>query len=76
MVCIIRFVHRSAPYHHFGFMVDDVDETSARIDAAGGTYLSGDVSLTGGFYEIKFRDPNGVIVDITQNGWVTDTADD
>ena len=62
--------------HHFGFMVDDVDETSARIDEAGGTYLSGDVSQTGGFYEIKFRDPNGVIVDITQNGWITDAADD
>ena len=57
-------------------MVDDVDETSARIDEAGGTYLSGDVSQTGGFYEIKFRDPNDVIVDITQNGWITDAADD
>ena len=62
--------------HHFGFLVDDVDKTTSRIEGAGGTYLSGDVSNTGGFYEIKFRDPNGVIVDITQNGWITGAADD
>ncbi|MDH3739095.1 MAG: VOC family protein [Alphaproteobacteria bacterium] len=62
--------------HHFGFLVDDVDDTTSRIKDAGGTYLSGDVSQTGGFYEIKFRDPNGVIVDITENGWVTGPADD
>ena len=61
--------------HHFGFLVDDVDETSARIEGAGGSYLSGDVAQTGGFYEIKFRDPNGVIVDITHNGWKTTAAD-
>ncbi len=61
--------------HHFGFKVDDVEETSARIVDAGGAYLSGDVAHTGGFYEIKFRDPNGVIVDITHNGWKTSAAD-
>ena len=61
--------------HHFGFLVDDVDATSARIEDAGGSYLSGDVAHTGGFYEIKFRDPNGVIVDITHNGWKTSAAD-
>lgn len=61
--------------HHFGFLVDDVDETKARIEDAGGSYLSGDVAHTGGFYEIKFRDPNGVIVDITGNGWKTSATD-
>ncbi len=60
--------------HHFGFLVDDVEETSARIVDAGGSYLSGDVAHTGGFYEIKYRDPNGVIVDITHNGWKTDAS--
>ncbi len=23
----------------------------------------------GGFYEVKYLDPNGVVVDITENGW-------
>ncbi len=61
--------------HHFGFLVDDVAETQTRIEDAGGSYLSGDVAHTGGFYEIKFRDPNGVIVDITHNGWKTQAGD-
>ena len=61
--------------HHSGFVVDDVDEASTCIIEAGGTYLSGDVAHTGGFYEIKFRDPNGIIVDITHNGWKTGAAD-
>jgi catechol 2,3-dioxygenase-like lactoylglutathione lyase family enzyme len=61
--------------HHFGFVVDDIAETSARIADAGGTHLSGEESNTGGFYEIKFRDPNGVIFDINHNGWKTDPAD-
>jgi len=61
--------------HHFGFVVDDVAETSARIEGAGGSHLSGEESHTGGFYEIKFRDPNGVIFDINHNGWKTGKAD-
>lgn len=55
--------------HHFGFVVDDIADTSALIEEAGGTHLSGEESNTGGFYEIKFRDPNGVIFDINHNGW-------
>ena len=62
--------------HHFGFLVDDVEAASAAIVDAGGSYLSGDVAQTGGFYEIKYCDPNGVIVDITHNGWKTAAADD
>ena len=23
----------------------------------------------GGFYEVKFHDPDGIVVDITANGW-------
>lgn len=29
----------------------------------------GEVAAGGGFYEIKYHDPNGVVVDITANGW-------
>jgi methylmalonyl-CoA/ethylmalonyl-CoA epimerase len=56
--------------HHFGIWVDDVHETRKRIEEAGGQYLMGEPSVKGGsFYEIKFHDVNGVIVDITHNGW-------
>lgn len=61
--------------HHFGFIVDDIADTSARIEAAGGTHLSGEESNTGGFYEIKFRDPNGVIFDINHSGWKTGNSE-
>lgn len=57
--------------HHFGFVVDDVGDTAGRIEAAGGTWLTGEASKTGGFYEIKYRDPNGVIFDINEGGWRT-----
>ncbi len=55
--------------HHLGFWVDDVQQSRKAIEAAGGTYWMGDVSTTGGFYEVKYHDPNGVVVDITQDGW-------
>jgi predicted enzyme related to lactoylglutathione lyase len=58
--------------HHFGFVVDDVQATIKDIEAAGGTYLMGEEANPGAFYEIKYRDPNGAIFDITANGWRTE----
>jgi methylmalonyl-CoA/ethylmalonyl-CoA epimerase len=29
----------------------------------------GDVNHDGGFYEVKYFDPQGVVVDITEHGW-------
>ena len=58
--------------HHIGFWVDDIGEAEKKVEAAGGTYMmgrpeKGDTSTM--FYEEKYRDPNGVIVDITDLGW-------
>lgn len=56
--------------HHMGIWVDDVDETRKRVEAAGGKWLMGDPDPQHGtFYEVKFTDPNGVIFDLTHNGW-------
>ena len=55
--------------HHFGFWVDDVEASRKVIEAAGGKHWMGEPSDDGGFYEVKFRDPDGLVVDITQNGW-------
>lgn len=57
--------------HHIGFWVDDIEEAERKIDAAGGKYFSGrpDEKAPTTFYEMKFRDPNGVIIDCTHLGW-------
>ena len=57
--------------HHIGFWVDDVPATEAKIEGAGGSYFQGrpkeEAPTT--FYEMKFRDPDGIIVDVTHLGW-------
>ena len=55
--------------HHMGFWVDDVKVTRKAIEAEGGRYWMGEAVEGDGFYEVKYRDPNGVVVDITENGW-------
>lgn len=55
--------------HHLGFWVDAVDETREKIEERGATYLTGEPVESGGFYEVKYRDPNGIIFDITHTGW-------
>lgn len=56
--------------HHFGFWVDDIKETQAKVKEAGGKYWMGEVAEKGNiFYEVKYRDPNGIVIDLTENGW-------
>jgi catechol 2,3-dioxygenase-like lactoylglutathione lyase family enzyme len=56
--------------HHFGFIVDDVAETQKRVEAAGGTFFMdlGD-NIEKENFERKFRDPDGIIIDISRKGW-------
>ena len=55
--------------HHFGFLVEDVEATRTKIEAAGGKHWMGEEKKAGGFYEVKFHDPNGIAFDISANGW-------
>lgn len=59
--------------HHLGFWVDDVDKTKEALEENGGQYMMGEVSKStgddSGYYEIKYRDPDNIIVDITHSGW-------
>jgi methylmalonyl-CoA/ethylmalonyl-CoA epimerase len=59
--------------HHLGFWVDDVEVTRKALEENGGSYMMGEVSKeetsNSGYYEIKYRDPNNIIVDITHSGW-------
>jgi lactoylglutathione lyase len=56
--------------NHFGFQVDDLAETQKKIEASGGTFFFdlGDDRL--GNFERKFKDPDGVVFDISKNGWL------
>lgn len=55
---------------HFGMWVDSVEESDERIRAAGGSYLTGRKETNPNvFYEVKYRTPEGVIFDVTENGW-------
>lgn len=56
--------------HHIGVWVKDIDEARKTVEKAGGTYYMGEVPVKGNiFYEVKYRDPNGVIIDLTDHGW-------
>jgi len=57
--------------HHFGFIVEDVTATRKAIEAAGGTHWMGEPAEGGGFYEVKYHDPDGNAFDITAKGWKT-----
>jgi methylmalonyl-CoA/ethylmalonyl-CoA epimerase len=60
-------------YHglvHFGMWVDNLEETAKKVADAGGSYFGGrpdDNPNT--FYEVKYKDPNGIVFDLTHNGW-------
>ena len=56
--------------HHFGFIVDDLEDMSKKIEEYGGKFHR---ELKGGGgvdFERKFRDPDGVIFDISHKGWI------
>jgi catechol 2,3-dioxygenase-like lactoylglutathione lyase family enzyme len=58
--------------HHLGFWVDDVAKSRKSIEASGGEYWMGEVPSdvdNNTFYEVKFHDPNGIVVDVSANGW-------
>jgi predicted enzyme related to lactoylglutathione lyase len=55
--------------HHFGFQVDDVAETQKRIEANGGKFFFDLGDERHGNFERKFKDPDGVIFDISAGGW-------
>lgn len=57
--------------HHFGFEVEDVEASRKAIEAAGGSHWMGEAKKDGGYYEVKFHDPDGVVVDVTESGWRT-----
>lgn len=55
---------------HFGMWVDDTDEMDRRIKEAGGSYMTGRFEKNPNvFYEVKYKTPEGIVFDVTANGW-------
>jgi len=55
---------------HFVMWVDSLDDTDARVKAAGGSYLTGRKEANPNvYYEVKYTTPEGIVFDITESGW-------
>ena len=55
--------------YHFGMWVDDLDAAEKKVMDAGGTYLAGRPTSPNSFYEAKYKDPIGIVFDLTHKGW-------
>ncbi len=56
--------------HHIGFMVDDPDEISRRVEQRGGAQLGAAPGPPGRNAERKLSDPDGIVFDISKKGWL------
>jgi methylmalonyl-CoA/ethylmalonyl-CoA epimerase len=57
--------------HHFGFWIDDVEETRRRLSDSGAEYRFGRPEAANtSFFEEKYKGPDAVMIDITEHGWV------
>jgi catechol 2,3-dioxygenase-like lactoylglutathione lyase family enzyme len=66
--------------HHFGFQVEDLEATEARLQAANADKRPQiNMAMSPGTshrnFEVKYRGPDGVIFDISSTGWVGTSAD-
>ena len=55
--------------YHFGMWVDDLDAAEKKVVDAGGVYLAGRPTSPNSFYEAKYKDPAGIVFDLTHRGW-------
>jgi len=57
--------------HHFGFWVENPEETRLRLREAGAEYReSRPEGANTTFFEEKYKGPDAVMLDITAHGWV------
>ena len=57
--------------HHFGILVDDADKATADLEALGAECFMGkDKGHGKGFFEIKFKGPDGTVFDIAEHPWM------
>ena len=55
---------------HFGMWVDDLEQAEEQAKQAGAVHFQGRPPNTpNSFYEVKYRDANGMVFDLTASGW-------
>jgi lactoylglutathione lyase len=54
---------------HFGMWVDDHASAEKQVLEAGAVCIHGIPAEHTGFYEAKYKDPDGIVFDLTQSGW-------
>jgi methylmalonyl-CoA/ethylmalonyl-CoA epimerase len=54
---------------HFGFWVEDVEQTRERLREAGSEYVDRRAADQNVLFEEKWKGPDGVVFDITDKGW-------
>ena len=61
--------------HHFGILVEDIDEVTKTVEGLGGTHYMDQENpdRTGGF-EVKLYGPEGVLFDIAEHPWTGSEA--
>jgi len=72
-----RDVAGYAGIDHLGFLVEDVDETCQKLEAAGAQSMDLRIDVTQdtpsgaqSYYELKYRGPDSQVIDITTSGWI------
>jgi lactoylglutathione lyase len=55
---------------HFGMWVDNLDAAAKQVTDAGASYYMGRADDNPNtYYEVKYKDPNGIVFDLTHSGW-------
>ena len=78
---VVAGVERGRGYsgiHHIGFQVESLDDISTKLDTAGSRPRDdvnqalgvGQGHRPGGNVEVKYSGPDGVMVDVSETGWV------
>ena len=56
--------------HHIGFITDDAEALGKRIKEKGGQFKGASPSPQGRNAEDKYTDPEGIVFDVSQHGWL------
>lgn len=81
-VVSLVIIHPSSPnmkddsrrgLHHVGFLIDDMEQASAQVEANGAVFHGGISAARGSVGERKYLDPNGQIFDLTGPEYARDT---
>lgn len=55
--------------HHFGVLVENVEEASKAVEALGGKYYLDNPDARVGGFELKMYGPEGVLFDVAEHPW-------